>query len=538
MNQELYHMSVVDADTAKSFINENNLKQHDKVKTVVKTVGMFDKEKLLAIAQFCYPYDKDKSEIYTVQLLQLGKSIDSNIEDELFLSLIEYYIESYNPPDIFTYPVLFKDFSEDLVISVFNQNGDVLEWINTEITHYVYKITSPDSKKYYYGVRSFQKENATVEDCLNDNYMGSGGKLNKNNKFNNWKNKYLHSMRKEVIGRYKTKSEAYRIEGELISDKWKTDPNCLNSIGGGRSSYVKHVKDHFSEPIISFCDTHGETLHTINKKCLTCNVNKSIHRNKCHIHGDTVFRGRNCVKCYVKLAFSIKQCDTHGKSTFRKDKCVKCSTILNLSEKICSIHGKSLHQGDSCCSCVTAKAQSIQYCDEHGDTAFYGDKCRKCSAKTNTTKEHCNIHGNDSSFRGDLCVKCSVNGNILLKVCDIHGETKHQGDTCAKCSLIEITLGTCKIHGETSFTKNSCNTCRAEKSVSQKNCKIHGDVTHVGDKCRVCVNNAAVNKKDCEIHGFVKHQGDKCSSCSSMRTAHRLHHAKKHNPKCFICVDQ
>ena len=150
-------------------------------------------------------------------------------------------------------------FLENLGWHIEDTNGDrVYEWINPSMTHYVYKITASDSKKYYYGVSHVKKADATVDDCLADDYWGSGGSLS-SNKFNNWKKKHKDTLQKEILRRFKRKSEAYNFEKSIIGDLYATDKLCLNSIMGGKDGGVNGWKE--SSPLNeSICEIHGKTF--------------------------------------------------------------------------------------------------------------------------------------------------------------------------------------------------------------------------------------------------------------------------------------
>ena len=89
-------------------------------------------------------------------------------------------------------------------------------------SHYVYKITNRTTGEYYYGKRSC---NGSWRD---DSYMGSGQKLT-----NKMKAHPDHEWHKEVLMLLDTEEEAYQYEALSIGDRWKTDPLCLNLMGGG-----------------------------------------------------------------------------------------------------------------------------------------------------------------------------------------------------------------------------------------------------------------------------------------------------------------
>ena len=484
----------------------------DGVTTALKPVGLFLDSKLIAISTFGYPADSELRKLYTTQLWSLSLK-DRRIEPSKALSLmLSHYLTKHKVSDLFISQIEAK-YLEDPAIRELNlrsvswKGEESLEWVNSGRSHYTYRLTASGSAKYYYGARTIETGSATVEDCLADLYLGSGGP-SENNKFRNWKAKYQDAIRKEIIAVYERKAEAYRHEAELVGDLWKTDRNCLNSVAGGRGAYTKHNQETHRYDLLS-CEIHGETLHSVRGACLKCSSGSVFSMQDCEIHGFTVYRGSTCDRC-------------------------KRNERDNL--QICEAHGETLHQGNACYRCASEKASYNADCEIHGSTLHYGGKCRKCAVAAIFSRRSCQIHG-ETTFQGDSCRQCTL--RISQKHCSIHGLTTFQGDTCARCSAsIALTTAVCEFHGEVSFTGDSCNTCRAESSVSQRECPIHGMVTHVGDRCRVCINQKAVNLKECERHGLVKHQGDRCSSCSSMETAHRRYHGNKPNlDRCHLCQE-
>ncbi len=449
-------------------------------------------------------------------------------------------------------------FIEDLGWHIETTAGDrVYEWINPERTHYTYKITALDSDKYYFGVHTLKKSEASLEECLNDGYMGSGGQT-ENNKLKNWKNAHATTLQKTVLKRYARKAHAYIEEEELVGDLWTQDSLCLNSAPGGRRNAPVH--SYGTSIIIANCEKHGSVAHRPGGKCISC-VNET-EVGYCPLHKSTVFQADACAKC-KSVRIKQRKCSIHGLADHRSSVCLKCAELVP-GELLCIPHELPINKKDKlkrCLACIAERRGEMK-CEIHQEYYRYGS-CQSCRAiekekvknelaerkaaaklkreavsvrKVTFSQQNCEIHGL-VTFRGEECIKCQTNSRITEKHCEKHGMTKHQGDTCGRCSVGEaISTKHCEKHGETSFTGDSCNRCRSESSVAKKHCEKHGFVTHVGDKCRLCVNQKAVNLKHCEIHGMVKHQGEKCSSCSSMATAHRLHHGKKPNKKCHLCV--
>lgn len=86
--------------------------------------------------------------------------------------------------------------------------------------HYVYKITNNINNKFYYGVHNTNN--------LNDNYMGSGIKLNEAFK------KYgKENFTKEIIKFFDTSKEAFEYEKVIVTDELIKDSSCYNIQPGG-----------------------------------------------------------------------------------------------------------------------------------------------------------------------------------------------------------------------------------------------------------------------------------------------------------------
>lgn len=374
-------------------------------------------------------------------------------------------------------------------------------WVNPDLSFYVYKITAPSSAKYYIGARQIRVADATVADCEADEYMGSGS-----SKFKNWLRRHP-DVAKEIIRVFKSKAEAYQFEAELIGDSWQTDPLCLNSAAGGKSyGFRTPPKPRFVQ---KECTSHGLTLHTPKGSCR---------------------------KCAAASSFVEIVCPKHGKVAGRAGRCVRCSAEKMVSDRECTKHGKTKHNGDLCMKCQSESVFTEGNCSSHGFVTLRSGRCTRCQAESMVRNRLCSTHG-EVAHIGSSCGKCLSAERWTMRKCPTHGKTQHQGASCAKCASSDaVALGECPKHGSVTFFGTACTVCRSEAGVSKGSCETHGaEVTMIGSRCRQCVNLATTNLRDCPHHGLVKHQGSKCASCSSMATAHRLHHGRKPNPKCFIC---
>lgn len=347
-------------------------------------------------------------------------------------------------------------FLEDLGWHIEETTGDrVYEWVDANRTYYVYKITATDSNKHYYGVSHVKKSNANIEDCVADNYWGSGGK-----KFIHWKTRHAKTLIKDVLSVHKSRQEAYFLEAELIEKAWKTDKDNNLNIHMGSFFWDGNTVSHPNRYTPMLCPIHGEVPHiTGSGKCMSCIRSASITIKNCPIHGKTKFSGDYCFKCYNKKT---------------------------VSEKECPIHGLTKHQGSSCSQCSTEKIVHIDHCDLHGKT----------------------------SFRGPTCEKCVAAKRVYVDTCHIHGEGKFQGGKCYKCLHQTYGTGICEIHGKTLFTAgNTCAKCRSAKMFTDNECEKHGNTSHKNGKCQKCLGESRISLKQCPKHGLVKHNLNSCYQC-------------------------
>lgn len=423
---------------------------------------------------------------------------------------------------------------QDLGWTVIETTGDkVYEWINPNRTYYTYKITADGSDKYYYGVTHVKTKNASIEECLNHKYFGSGGKWIKNNKFNNWKNKYRNSLKKEVIETFSRKSTAYDAEKKLIGDLWKIDPLCLNTVAGGSYTGIGQLRNDSIS--LKTCSIHGETKH-IGDKCRKCINAKNISMKECETHGLTKHNGQSCSQCVADNNVSLKECLVHGETKHLGSTCQKCRNNDLIVEKECKIHGLTKHRKDRCYKCLSDKNISLKHCSVHGLTKHIGDKCSTCIVENTVSVKTCKIHGEVKHY-GDSCNQCRSEKAITLKNCSVHGETKHIGEKCFKCRNSGFTKGVCGIHGETSFQNSKCSKCSTQNSIVMKECEKHGLTKHMGDVCSACRSLSSIDMKHCSIHGLTKHRGKSCSKCTADKSAHRYHSEEKGKTKesCSLC---
>ena len=115
--------------------------------------------------------------------------------------------------------------------------------------HFLYKTTNKFNDKFYIGVHS------TFD--LNDNYLGSGYRLNKDLK-RFGKSQY----EREILEFFDTREKAYEREKEVVNETLMKNWYCLNVAEGG-SKYKKGDKLHFKS--FTDCDWDKITWHNLMK---------------------------------------------------------------------------------------------------------------------------------------------------------------------------------------------------------------------------------------------------------------------------------
>lgn len=425
-------------------------------------------------------------------------------------------------------------------LDLFLENGYNLEttpgdriyaWQNTQFSFYTYKITSSLDENYYIGRRIIRMASATEEDCLRDNYWGSGGE-----KFKNWVKKVgADSLRKEILGVYDSFSKMNKSEKWLIGDLHKTDPLCKNTLQGG--SVPGFSTTEYAEAL---CSIHGLAVH-LGSKCCRCSAAKIFTKKECATHGLVLHRGDHCASCAAQRNYSDNECAIHGLTKHYAGVCRKCSVQNNLIKRECSIHGVTMHQGLICSTCNAQKAITEKLCPIHGPSSHQGALCYNCKNEAIISVEDCLTHG-PTKFQGLSCMKCNAAGQLSIGACSTHGAVTFKGVTCIKCTTAKaLSQKHCEVHGLAPHQGDVCTYCNSQGSVSLKECPLHGLVKHQGDICNTCNALSSVKLEQCSKHGLTKHQGGKCSSCSNtslitIKTCSVHGRAKHRRDSCYVCI--
>lgn len=315
-------------------------------------------------------------------------------------------------------------------------------------TYYTYRITAPGSKYYYYGVSHVKTPNATKHECLHDGYYGSGGG-SAENKYRRWKRSHRDTMQKTVISLFDTKLAAYEHEQELVGERWRDDPYCLNSMPGG-----VYTGEFYVGPTIALAE--------------------------CAIHGVVKHSGGACATCKAHAGVNIRDCTIHGVTKHTGDLCYQCMNHDKIVQKECTVHGWTKHIGETCYSCRGTK-YTLRHCATHGETWYDGETCAKCRSSDAVVLQHCERHGEVAHSWG-YCTVCKTEQTVHTRECPHHGWTTHQGQHCRQCVARKtVMVKDCPRHGMKKHQGDQCNTCLAY-AVAHK--RAHGEQTNMN--CWVC----------------------------------------------------
>lgn len=532
----------LDNETALHFLRQHSSRPLKSVTTVVYSWGIFTGEKLEAVAQFCYPREDRARLTHTGELLQWAIRDGTGIDAiEAVVDFVTYYQSLTRAADLWiSAEVVAGAPLEPLGFTRCGEEAkdEFYSWINPALTFYTYKITATDSEKYYFGVSHVKKEQATLEDCLNDGYYGSGGQGNPTNKFNSWKQKHQAFLCKEIMGVHLSKAPAYLEEKVLVGDRWLHDPNCLNSVGGGggpTQTDRKFPTHHFDVCSIhgrtafigtvcrrccmasifsaKHCEIHGLTSH-VGNACHKCSRGKAMQLRNCPAHGETMHLSSACFTCIAQKAISRGTCSLHGEVTFQGAKCVQCEIVKKTSLRQCPIHGESKHYGETCCKCTSSKRVSAGECADHGLVTLLDGVCSACTNQERVTLQNCHVHG-EVTHQGETCTHCAMARTINERECSVHGWVKHHGTTCSTCSVEQtVSIKLCAIHGAVKHQGDTCSSCSNLSLISMKTCSLHGHTKHRGESCMKCVGEKRTTLKECSTHGLTKHLGDTCARCA------------------------
>lgn len=465
------------------------------------SIGMFHNNELVGVAQFCSPRTPLKKEKYSTELLRLCFKKNVRIIGGAS-KLVKYYIEKYNPSDIFTY--------QDTT----GESTDVYEKCG-------FTLVSQDKKKQYLVAEGKNVATASRQkrEIFSIAYVAQYGP-----------DRILGTKLGEVFhedGSRKTNIELFKELGwhieETTGDKiYEWFNPCLSfytykvtADDSDKYYYgVSSIKKPFSELSIDDClndgyyGSGGNTLKNNKFKNWKKKHKTSLKKTVIETF-DKKYKAYNAEKILIgDLWKTDKLCLNSSAGGIYTG--YNKGWRENVDLKTCPIHGITKHRGNACYKCFMNDLVSIRVCEVHGETKYQGDSCSKCAVEKTFSMKECPVHG-ITKFSGNHCRKCSVAKTVNMKECSIHGLTKHQGDVC--------------------------NSCNALSSISYKVCEVHGSTKFTGDKCRKCISAANNAQKECSIHGLANYRGAHCMKCSAQKRKHNSGRHEEHpEPLCILCV--
>lgn len=121
--------------------------------------------------------------------------------------------------------------------------------------HYIYKITflcGYPCGRYYLGKRSFHGN-----DLTKDRYAGSGNFCR--DYYKQYGKRLGETYLKEIIEINPSAEINDDRENIVIGDKWKTDPLCMNLIGGGTANFGSDHKERVKKSVLQY-DLSGNLI--------------------------------------------------------------------------------------------------------------------------------------------------------------------------------------------------------------------------------------------------------------------------------------
>lgn len=476
----------VASEEAQAFVAEHHRQGAVRVDASLKCVGLYHQGELVMVAQFCAPRTARRSREYTLELLRLCSKKNHRIVGGAS-RLLMYFIQEYKPYDFFTYQDTTGEAGK-----VYEHAGMTLVKEDRQKTYLVApgKTMATGSRKEVLGLayatrygpdrilgtklgevfhgegkRKSNRElflqdlgwhvkeaHASLETCAVHGHWGSG-----KNQYQNWARKHASTLVKEVLYTTSRRAHAFAREEELIGDKWKTDPHCLNAMPGGVHRPSVSFQDLYT---LATCEVHGESKH-LRGQCFKCLGGGSMGRGSCEKHGEAPFIGTKCQKCLGETFTTREVCPLHGEVNFQWGACTLCRSGKSWGKKECPLHGLVPFHGKQCSHCLRESTDEVKACAVHGLTPHRGESCFKCVTAKTVGEDFCPTHGY-TKFKGLTCYKCSLSKMWTVEVCSLHGEVKHRAGKCCKCSSrLRTTQGICEVHGEATFQWGKCCKCRS-----------------------------------------------------------------------------
>lgn len=487
----------IQVDEANFFVKNYHTQSVAKPNTRIVSIGLFNNDVLLGVAQFCTPRTAAKKREYTTELLRMCFKKNYRVVGGAS-KMIKFYIKEYSPSDIFTYQDTTGENTrvyENCGFSLVKQDKEKKYLVKNGKTLKNVEKDSKDKISYSYAT-SFGPDNI-LKTALGEVFE-NGKRLTNVELFVKYCDYHVETTTGDKTYAWFNPNVSfytYKITAEN-SDKYYYGVHRLNI--------------PYNDVVVEDCLNDGYFGSGGNNKNNKFNNWKKKHKNNLKKEVIKIFERKNDAYNHEKVLIGeLYRTDSlclnsisggHYTGYFIK-------SIYSISQKKCLVHGLTKHIGDSCCKCTAEKSVNFQECSVHGETKFVGD----------------------------VCASCRADKNIMVKHCVIHGDVKHIGSKCYLCRNNGFVEKSCVKHGNTLFSGGKCLKCLAEDNVSFVECSVHGFVKHLHGECMTCRSLNSIVLKNCVIHGETKHRGDSCCKCTSDKAAHRYHSSDKTNVNCSLC---
>lgn len=570
----------IDQAEANSFVELHHRSGSVSPRSKVVSLGLFNAEELVGVAQFCSPRTARVKREYSVELLRLAFPNEIRVVGGAS-KLLSHFKLHYSPADVFTYQDTTGETTD-----VYEHAGFTLVRQASKKEYLVApgKELGTAKRGEYYSMAQVvtMGPDALLGTTLGEVLTDAGERKTNPQLFIEELGWHLETTSGDRVYEWIDQNRTYYTYRISASDSDKYYYG-VSHVKLGAASFAdcatdgyfgsggKHARNKFTNWKVKHRSTiQKEVLATYSRQAEAYEAEKKLigelyrtdpnclnsttggkdgglnfrpadlRESNCEVHGLATHRNGACLRCEQAKSREIKPCPKHGDSLFLGNSCYKCASEGSFKNKTCAVHGNTTFSGDSCKRCAAAKSFSVQSCDIHGETKHRGDNCTVCLADKAVSSMVCETHG-ETKHIGDMCYRCIRGRTQTEGTCAIHGSVKLWGGSCLRCSLKQAqSLKVCAIHGQTVHRGNHCFKCGTEKAFTRKLCPTHGEVSFRGDTCSKCLGNSLIAEEVCPTHGLTAHKKGKCMKCvmgkATIMKECPTHGLTKHRgDSCFKC---
>lgn len=540
---------VIPSDEATAFLEENHRQGATRDKIVA--CGLFFEDELVAVMAFCSPRTTAKRSSYSRELLRLCFLKDVQVVGGAS-KLFRFYINSFNPSDVFTYQDMAGKGS-----AVYESCGMSLV-SQTKRKQYLVvpgKTLATASRREALGMAYATRygPDRILGTRLGEQFREDGSRKSNRELFIEELGWHIEETPGDRVYEWINPALTHYVYRITASDSDKyyygvshvkigsaSESECLEDGYWGSGGIAESNK--FNRWKLKHrAKLQKEIIGRFSRKSDAYNLERELV-------GDSYKTDPLCLNSTLggrdgglngwtpATVLQKKICGAHGLTAFIGDQCRKCISRSAISLRNCSSHGQTLHYGESCARCVAEAKNSTAFCEIHGLTRFQGKSCYKCSVSSRSSMGECEVHGR-TKFSGKSCIRCYTAAET--KECPSHGYVAHIGESCMSCrSETANSLGNCPRHGETAFKGGSCYRCWGERSVSIELCPAHGETKFRKGSCCRCKAEESSKLKECSIHGETKHtKNGTCYRCRGEESSHKARHSEPREGCRFCAIE-